>query len=60
MSRHPDRRRLTVSAVVVAAAMLIGTATASVTRYGPVTAWARQNAMPLAIVDPAAPVEVTS
>ncbi len=58
MRRRPDRRRrLGVSAVIVAAAMLVGAVTASARRTGPVTAWANHNAIPLATVDPTAPLD---
>ena len=57
MSRRPDHRRLTFAAVILVAAMLIGAASASAERSGPVTAWARRNTIPLATVDPAAPLD---
>ena len=59
MSRHPEQpRRVRVAAAVVAAAvMLIGTVTVSAAKNRSVTAWARRTAIPLATVDPAAPLD---
>ena len=60
MPRHPDHRRITLAAVLLVAVTLIGAATASAEGTGPVTAWARRNAIPLATVDPAAPLDDVS